>query len=124
MAGDHKLIPECKEIFRRLDEKMDRLLNYTDKINGRYEKHIEESTPYRIQIERQEVNLNSIMALRRWWNGAVLTIVFALLSLAMIWGSLITRVSHIEDCIKYDRSKTLACTTDCERVISDPSKTQ
>ena len=44
------LLPECKQIFLRLEEKIDSLINRADKINGRYEKHINESELHRYSV--------------------------------------------------------------------------
>ena len=46
-----EIIPECKQMFIRLEEKIDGLIQRADKVNGRYEKHMDESTLYRKKVD-------------------------------------------------------------------------
>ena len=49
-----EILPECVQRFDRLDEKLDGLIKRADRINGRYEKHMEESVRYRRDVDRHE----------------------------------------------------------------------
>lgn len=95
-----KLPYECREILvglgRDIMEIKVKALEISDRqkvINGRYDKHIEESADYRIKIERHDQILEEIKELKRWWWGAIITMALSLLSVAVIWGGLIKQVN-------------------------------
>jgi len=67
-----------------------------DKINGRYDDHIKTSVNYRIKVEKHDESLQEINKLRRWWWGAILTIIIGLLSLAVTWGMVLEKVFKLE----------------------------
>ena len=69
------LLPECKQMFARLDEKLDNLITRADRINGRYEKHMEESVLYRRFVDRHEQKIAHMekeaeKAMSEKWNTA------------------------------------------------------
>jgi hypothetical protein len=49
-----EILPECVQRFDNLSEKLDGLIQRADRINGRYEKHIEESVKYRREVDKHE----------------------------------------------------------------------
>jgi hypothetical protein len=67
-----EILPECVQRFDRLDEKLDELIKRADRINGRYEKHMEESVKYRREVDRHEHLLgvidkeNQLMKDEKW----------------------------------------------------------
>lgn len=90
----------CREILIGLGRDIMEIKTKTDiiairqeKINGRYDKHIEESTDYRIKIERHDTILDEMKDLKRWWFRAVVTMLLSLLSIAVLWGGLIKQVN-------------------------------
>ncbi len=70
------ILAECEQVFKRLDEKLNTLVNNAEKINGRYEKHIEDSIYYRNRVERHDEK----MKLLTWLFGILtLPVIFLLL---------------------------------------------
>lgn len=70
------LLPECKQMFLNIDQKLDSLLKHDEKINGRYEKHIDEGVFYRNRIERHDEK----MKLLTWLFGLLtLPVIFLLI---------------------------------------------
>ncbi len=69
---EHKQpLAECMQIFKRIEQKIDSRSSHTDellagliqradRINGRYEKHINESTDYRRKVDKHEHALESL----------------------------------------------------------------
>jgi hypothetical protein len=55
-----EVLPECKEMFKALDNKLDQLIERSDRIDHRYERHIEESVKYRREVDKHELLLNLI----------------------------------------------------------------
>ncbi|MBM4137343.1 MAG: hypothetical protein FJ241_11005 [Nitrospira sp.] len=65
----HEMPDVCKEIFKNINEKLDGLVTRADKINGRYEKHMEESIYYRNRVERHDEKMKLLT-----WLFGILTI--------------------------------------------------
>jgi hypothetical protein len=59
-AMEQKILPECVQRFDSIAEKLDGLIQRTDRINGRYEKHLEDSVRYRRDVDRHEHLLGMI----------------------------------------------------------------
>lgn len=98
MIDTHKtLLPECREIFIRLEEKIDNLITRADKINGRYEKHIDTSSNYRKQIDENTLIIKNLLNIKNWLRGVVLTIIIGVLSTAIGWGSLLSSVNNNQE---------------------------
>ncbi len=72
------------------------LISRADKINGRYEKHLEESVERCAAIERHEQILKDICSLRRWWWGAILAIIMSLVSACISAGVNIEKIKQLE----------------------------
>ncbi len=96
MAPETEMLLECEQIFKRLEGKIDDLIIRDEKRNCKYDKHVEESASYRETVIRHDEILKNICSLKQWWFGAILTIIISLLSLAVIWGGLLVRVSNLE----------------------------
>src|SRR3990167_4593907 len=94
--GNQAMINQCNEIFKRLEDKLDGLIEYDKKINGQFEKHIDESYRYRTKIDIHEEQLKNINTLKRWWYGAIITIIGGIISIAVVWGGTLARLAHIE----------------------------
>jgi len=91
---------ECREILIGLGRdimeikvKTDTIATRQEKINGRYDKHMEESINYRIKIEQHDLIIDEMNSLKRLWWGSIITMVISLLSIAVMWGGLIKQVS-------------------------------
>ena len=75
MADEHtSILAECVQRFDNLSEKLEMLIARSDRINGRYENHLEESTPYRSKVDRHEHRLELMeksaeKALSEKWNS-------------------------------------------------------
>ena len=54
-----QITSECREIFKRVDEKLDALIGRADKINGRYDKHMDEGVSFRAMVMQHEEKLKS-----------------------------------------------------------------
>lgn len=91
-----RMLEQCQEVFKGIEFKLDTLIEHDDKINGRYEKHLDESKIYRENVVKHEQQLKDICSLKQWWQGAIITIFLGILSLAVIWGGLLVRVAHLE----------------------------
>lgn len=109
-----KLLPECNQIFINLgkdnldllkkieelkldlNEKLAQLIDRADKINGRYDKHLEESVVYRIEVEKHKLLLDGIKDVKKLWFGVIFTIFMASLSLAVTWGITLNKISQFE----------------------------
>jgi len=71
MNKEGEPLAECLQIFKRIEQKIDArsahtdellagLIQRADRINGRYEKHIKESTEYRRKVDKHEHTLDSL----------------------------------------------------------------
>lgn len=78
MSGERTMLAECKEVFKRLeaqtkavinhvdesskhtDNKLDGVIKRLDRVNGRYEKHLDESVDYRRAVDEHEILLKQI----------------------------------------------------------------
>jgi len=92
MEQHNSLLPECTEIFKRLEEKIDSLIIRADKVNGRYERHIDSSNDYRKQVDQNTIILKDLLNIKVWLRGVIFVIVLGILSTAVGWGSLVTSV--------------------------------
>lgn len=86
------MLPECVEIFRRIEEKVDSLIQRADKINGRYEKHLEESVGRIAQIERHDESLKNLIGIKVWGRGLLTTIAIGAVSSILGYGMLMNQV--------------------------------
>ncbi len=91
---------ECREILiglgrdiMEIKAKTSEIAIRQKEINGKYDKHIEESINYRIKIEQHDLIIDEMNSLKRLWWGAIITMVASLLSIAVMWGGLIKQVS-------------------------------
>jgi hypothetical protein len=75
------ILPECNQVFIRLEDKIDSLIDRTDKINGRYEKHMEESQIYRHKVTKNDIRIVIIQ-----WVLAVIAIPTIYLLIRIIAG--------------------------------------
>jgi len=90
MAKKHKnILPECIEMFKNVNYKLDQLIERADKINGRYEKHIDESSKYRKSVDRHDHILDLMEKEKyntsknaQWRVGLIVGVVMGLLTLA------------------------------------------
>lgn len=87
-----QILPECNEIFKRIEEKVDRLIEIDTRRNGKWDEHIKTSIDYRMKVENHETILSNIVELKRWWYGAVFTISLCIVSLAVGWGMAINQI--------------------------------
>jgi len=72
-------LAECIERNKNIADKLDQMITRLDKINGRYEKHLEEAVPIRAMVTMHEERLGAIVAHRHWIIGVVTSVVFTLL---------------------------------------------
>jgi hypothetical protein len=72
------------------------LIHRADMINGRYEKHMDEGIKFREKITEHEEILKSLCSLKRWWWSSIIVIISGLLSIAIIWGSLLNRIDRLD----------------------------
>lgn len=93
---DHRqhvdVLPQCIEMFRRVEEKVDLLITRADKINGRYEHHLEESIIRVAQIERHDEAIKNLVSLKEWGKGFVATIIIGSISSLIGYGMLLNQV--------------------------------
>ena len=91
--GRHmEMLPECIQVFKRVEEKIDELVNSTRLINGRYQKHLEEAIPYRskvdgiekLQIENGVYKKQVVLSL----IGVIFAIILQIVTFAYLWGGL------------------------------------
>jgi len=90
---NHDIRPECIQRFDRLNEKLDGLIQRADRINGRYEKHMEEGIKYRRDVDRHEHMLNIIEKEKlnsakasQWRVGLIVGLVMSIVTVAVkIW---------------------------------------
>jgi len=83
------ILPECVQRFDSIAEKLDGLIQRTDRINGRYEKHLEDSVHYRREVDRHEhllgliekEKLNSVKA-SQWRIALIVGVVMSLVTVA------------------------------------------
>jgi hypothetical protein len=84
-----KMLPECIQMFKRLDEKLDGLIDRADRINGRYEKHMDESVLFRKMVDRHdhfielahEEKLNTAKA-SQWRVGIIVGVAMGIITVA------------------------------------------
>jgi enoyl reductase-like protein len=77
----------------------ERLFALDKRINGTIgsiEKHLEESVKFRDLIQKHDQIITDICNLKRWWYGAIGTIVVTILGVAIVWGALLWRVDRLE----------------------------
>jgi hypothetical protein len=80
MAENHKnILPECEQVFIRLEQKIDELVTNTRAINGRYQKHLEEAMPYRSRVDAHEKTLTENGVYKRQIVSALLGIVITII---------------------------------------------
>lgn len=87
---------ECCEIFKRINDKLNILLDADKVISCKYEDHIKTSLEYRVRVEQHDIYLKNIMDLKRWWLWASSSLVAGVVSLAVVWGGVVIRVDHLE----------------------------
>jgi len=95
--GRHmEMLPECIQVFKRVEEKVDEIVQSTRAINGRYQKHLEEAIPYRSKVDEIEKTVIEAKLIRRQMVGAFGGIIFAIVAqivtFAVLWGSLTKQV--------------------------------
>ena len=87
-----EVLPECVQIFNRIEEKLDNLVTKADKINGRYDEHLAEAIPYRGKVDMHDNKFCQMEAHRRWLIGlqvSTLTIiVLQIVGFVYLWGQL------------------------------------
>ena len=77
--GHTEILPECNQVFIRIEQKIDELVENTRAINGRYQKHLEESIPYRGKVDSHEKTLTENVVYRRQIISALIGIVFTII---------------------------------------------
>jgi hypothetical protein len=108
-------LAECTERYKRVEDKIDNinfsirgLVEKSDKINGRYEHHLEEAIPYRSKVDEQERKLLLNESFNRQMVGIQISVVLSILiqigAFVYLWGGLTKqveintgRLSSIED---------------------------
>lgn len=87
-----EMLPECIQVFKRVEEKIDVLIDYNKEINGRYQKHIEESVPFRSKVAEIDREIAKHDVYKNQLTGAMTGIVFAIIvqvvSFSYLWGSI------------------------------------
>jgi hypothetical protein len=95
-CSDHK---QLNDMVIRIDENVKILVKSNLDENIEYKSHVKESDKFRAMILTHEQILKDICDLKRWWLGAVVTVIVALISLAVIWGGLLVKVEKLEKCV-------------------------
>jgi len=95
--GRHmEMLPECVQVFKRVEEKIDELVSNTRAINGRYQKHLEDAIPYRSKVDEIDKSIIESKLIRRQMMGAFGGIIFAIVAqivtFAVLWGGLTKQV--------------------------------
>ena len=67
------MLPECLQVFKRIEDKIDVLVKYDEKMNGKYEEHIKDSVYYRNRVERHDEKMK------------VLTFLFGILTVPVVF---------------------------------------
>lgn len=90
------MLPECIQVFKRVEEKIDELVTSTRAINGRYQKHLEEAIPYRSKVDEQErkITENSVYKKQIMLSmiGVIFAIILQIATFAYLWGGLSKQV--------------------------------
>jgi len=97
METNHiEILPECKQIFIRIEGKIDELVGNTRVINGRYQKHLDESMSYRSKVDMHEKILIENTIYNRQiisaMLGIVVTIIIQVGSFLYLFGGLSKQV--------------------------------
>ena len=77
-----ELLPECKQMYLRVEDKIDNLIERADKINGRYEKHMDEGNYYRNKVERHDEKMKVLT-----WLFGILTVPVILLCIKAVFAN-------------------------------------
>ena len=89
-------LAECVERYNHIVDKLDGLIQRLDKINGRYEKHLDEAIPYRGKVDEHTEKFTRMDTNGRWAMGiqisTVIAIVVQVVTFAFLWGSLTKQV--------------------------------
>lgn len=89
-----KILPECVQMFKNVEFKLDQLIDRADKINGRYEKHLDSSESYRKLVDQHEYALDLIKnekfntaKLSQWRVGLIASVMTAVLTtiIRVLW---------------------------------------
>jgi hypothetical protein len=51
---------------------------------------------FRDMINKHDDIINDICSLKRWWFGAIATMVISILGIAIVWGALLWRMDRLE----------------------------
>jgi hypothetical protein len=71
-------LAECVERYKHIVDKLDGIAQRLDKINGRYEKHLEEAIPYRSVVDSHKDKFTQMETHRRWVIGIQVTTMIAI----------------------------------------------
>jgi hypothetical protein len=85
-------LAECIERYKRIDEKLDMVISRLDKVNGRYEKHMDDSINRVAMLESHDSILKDYVSIKAWIRGLTFTMVLVLFSGAVAWGMLKNQV--------------------------------
>ena len=97
-AKPHETTPlaECTLRYNNIVEKLDGLCQRLDKINGRYEKHLEESIPYRAEVNEHREKFKELAVHRRFVIGlqtsTIITVILQMLTFSYLWGGITKQV--------------------------------
>lgn len=94
--GHNDILPECADRLGRVESKVDTLIENTNKINGRYDKHLEESQVYRQKVIVNEENIKSVKGTKALVITNLIALIVASLSLAFYFGKQVQRIENIE----------------------------
>ena len=83
---------ECSVIQNQCLERFVKL----ESVARTFEEHDKESVGVRDAVTTHTEILKGLCAWRAWWLGTAVTIVGALVSIAVMWGMLLNRVSSLE----------------------------
>jgi hypothetical protein len=91
-----EILPECVQMFKRLEDKVDFLVENTNIINGRYQKHIEESYPVRSKVDeldkiqiKNDIYKNQMIGVQ---IGIIVTIFVQVCAFSYLWGNITKEV--------------------------------
>lgn len=87
---EHDMRVECAERFTKLEQ--------TAKD---YKVHENESTDVRDKVIKHDEILKGIARLNWFWLASSVTLIGALISIAVIWGALLNRVDNLEQYTKF-----------------------
>ena len=94
--GNGDILPECHQIFKNINEKIDTLIDIDRCKNGKWDCHLAESSEYRTQVRMNREAIDSFKGTKRIAITTLVTVIIAIVTFAVAWGEMKNKVFVLE----------------------------